>query len=321
MEHDLEDEDEAEDLDDAWGIAPGRFGLGPGRTLNDPEPAQDAGLPDQQPTFQEPESDDDVGEDDIAVAEDETGEPVECPICLEDYPPSGFPKLATVTSQCDHPDKACLQCLDSSITSIVETGALHLLACPICPQKLTRWNVKEYATKKIYERYKYLKQQASIPGHYISCTNSNCGGSQAHDSNGPTGPMMVCKFCQVQTCAKHRRPWHDGQTCAEYDMDPVQMERLEEEEATAKLLAKEDTSICPKCGQGVTKTDGCDHMSCQCGTEWCYVVSIPKSLPFPPSPSTRTSTNAVSSAPPPTKISSASAPPRTPPSASITPTK
>lgn len=286
MEHDLEDEDEDDDFDARWGIAADGFALGPGRTLNDPLPAQDEGAL-QGPAVQEPDNESDsdeivteTDETDSEEPKNKTDDPVECPICLEEYPRSGFPKGASVTNQCDHPDKACLQCLDSSITSIVESGALHLLACPICPQKLTRWNVKVYANKKIYERYKYLKQQASIPGHYISCTSPNCGGSQAHDSNGPTGPMMVCKFCQAQTCAKHRRPWHEGQTCLEYDMDPVQMERLEEEEATAKLLAKEDTSICPKCGQGVSKTDGCDHMSCQCGTEWCYVVSASDLISF-----------------------------------------
>ncbi|ROW03707.1 hypothetical protein VMCG_05382 [Cytospora schulzeri] len=197
-------------------------------------------------------------------------EMLECPICLEDYPPSGFPKRRTITAFCDHPDKACLQCLDSSITVMIERGALHLLACPICPQKLSHKDMKEYANKKVYERYIYLKQQSEIPGHWISCTNTECGGSQPHESEDP---KMICNHCTSATCAKHKRPWHEGQTCGEFDMDDAQIERLEEEEATAKLLAKESTSICPKCGQGVTKTDGCDHMRCQCGQEWCYICS------------------------------------------------
>lgn len=279
MEHDLEDEDEIDELD-GWGAGRGPFALGPGRTLNDPVPGQDEGL-NQHVTAEDPLPNDETHHSDsepesVHFADrpgDDDAEPIECPICLEEHPPSGFPRRPTITELCDHPDKACLQCLDSSITSIVETGALHILACPICPQKLNRRDVKEYASRKIYERYKYLKQQALRPGHYISCTNSSCGGSQAHDCSGPNGPRMVCNFCQAETCARHRRPWHDGQTCLEFDMDPAQIERLEEEEATAKLLAKEATSICPKCGQGVTKTEGCDHMMCQCGTEWCYVVS------------------------------------------------
>lgn len=195
---------------------------------------------------------------------------VECPICVEDYPASKFPRNTTITEGCTHPDKACLDCLEASIAAVIERGALHLLACPICPAKLTSRNIEEYASSQVNERYKYLKQQSEIPGHYISCMNPKCGGSQPQEGGDP---KMICKFCEFATCAHHRRPWHEGQTCSEFDLDDAQLERLEEEEATAKLLSKEDTSICPKCGQGVTKTEGCDHMSCNCGEEWCYICS------------------------------------------------
>lgn len=238
--------------------------------------------------------------------EPEDEEEIECPICLEDYPRSRFPKRDTITDLCDHPDKACLSCLDSSISAIIERGALHILACPICPQKLSHRDIKEYANPAVYERYKYLKHQSQIPGHYISCTNPVCGGSQPHESEGP---MMICNHCQFATCAKHRRPWHEGQTCQEFDLDDAQIERLEEEEATAKLLSREDMSICPKCGQGVTKTEGCDHMQCQCGTEWCYIVSKPTNAPDKSYLHNRPLTHHdLNSAPAHTRTSSASAP-------------
>lgn len=195
---------------------------------------------------------------------------VECPICADEYPVSSFPRQDTITESCTHPEKACLDCLEASIAAVVERGALHLLACPICPAKLTSREVERYASSQVYERYKYLKEQSEIPGHYISCMSPHCGGSQPHESDDP---RMICKYCSFATCAYHKRPWHDGQTCAQFDLDDSQIERLEEEEATAKLLSTEDTSICPKCGQGVTKTEGCDHMSCNCGEEWCYICS------------------------------------------------
>lgn len=278
---------------------------GPGRTLNDPqeEPSATAAVDELedgatgstraegQGIHDEHINDEDLSEDseiletmerwensliemENSLSESEgqpdDGQEIECPICLEDYPRSKFPKRPTITRFCDHPDKACLNCLDSSITAIIERGALHLLACPICPQRLSPRNIREYANPEVYKRYKYLKEQSEIPGHYISCTNPVCGGSQPHESDDP---MMVCNHCQFATCANHRRPWHEGQTCKEFDLDDAQIERLEEEEATAKLLSRESLSICPKCGQGVTKSDGCDHMRCQCGKEWCYVVS------------------------------------------------
>lgn len=347
-----EDEDENED---AWGAGQRphrhRFGFGPGRTLNDPSPVVDQvdsrnmaiDSPIHTGDLDSANSDSDSEPDYRAVENqpisatngesgvadqsehDDDAEETECPICIGLYPPSSFPKRPTITELCDHPDKACLQCISTSITEIMKRGALHLLACPICPQKLRARDVKEFATKEVYERFNYLKQQSEIPGHWISCTNPSCGGSQPHNTMGPDGPLMVCDHCQFETCAKHRRPWHEGQSCAEYDMDPAQIERLEEEEATAKLLAQEDTSVCPKCGQGVTKTDGCDHMACQCGTEWCYVVSVfclqlfslPRVLEFP----RRHTMLTVISVPVPGRTSSASVPPPTPRSASTTRTK
>lgn len=93
------------------------------------------------------------------------------------------------------------------------------------------------------------------------CLAPNCGAGQIHEG-GKEQPQMVCKSCNFAICTYHGRPWHDGQTCAEFDVDPSQIERLEEEEATAKLLAA-DSRICPSCNQGVSKTMGCDHMACK----------------------------------------------------------
>lgn len=286
---------EAQNLDDTtqWGTRAGWNDYGQGRTLNDPGVTEDNLIGDGDPKNEDEDPHEesqiepaiiepttapaDIPHNNPSTPTDEPHEQIECPICLEEYPPSNFPKRNTITEFCDHPDLACLPCLDSSITVMVERGALHLLACPICPQKLSHHDIKEYSNDGIYERYKYLKQQSEIPGHWISCTNPDCGGSQPHESEDP---MMICNHCTFATCAKHKRPWHKGQTCREFDMDDAQIERLEEEEATAKLLAKEATSICPKCGQGITKTAGCDHMRCQCGQEWCYVVRSPSSHVF-----------------------------------------
>lgn len=262
------------------------FDFGPGRTLSDPQPVitgdenEDTNITNSaiHESIEDTDSESDESDQDMQSLSGQAdsnlqGGPEdleECSICAEEYPPSKFPKRLTITDLCDHPDMACLECLDSSITSVIERGALHLLACPICPQKFTRKDVKEYASREIYKRYKYLKRQSEIPGHYIACMNPKCNGSQPHPSEDP---KMICQYCNFATCAHHKRPWHQDQTCSEFDLDEAQLERLEEEEATAKLLSQESTSICPKCGQGVTKADGCDHMRCQCGEEWCYVCS------------------------------------------------
>lgn len=194
---------------------------------------------------------------------------IECPICAESYPSSKFPQSHTITDGCIHTDKACLDCLDYSIQMTCERGALHELACPICPSKLSHGDVKAYATKKTFERYDYLKKRSEMPNKFVMCLGPRCGCGQEHDE-GLKLPLMVCNKCNFKTCVRHKLPWHEGMTCEEFDLSDEQLERLEEEEATAKLLAGQ-TMICPKCSQGVHKSDGCDHMRCQCGEEWCYV--------------------------------------------------
>ena len=102
------------------------------------------------------------------------------------------------------------------------------------------------------------------------CLMPSCGARQTHVD--PTNhPKMICNSCSFATCVNHNLPWHEGVTCEDFDCDETQIERLEQAEATAKLLAKDQTKICPSCKQGVTKQDGCDHLSCLCGKAWCFV--------------------------------------------------
>lgn len=131
-------------------------------------------------------------------------------------------------------------------------------------------------------RYDYLVQRAKPD--VILCLGVDCGSGQVHVGEDL---CMICEVCSFKTCPVHKLPWHEGMTCEEFDCDEAQIERLEQAEATAKLLAKEHAQVCPNCHEGVSRSDGCDHMTCKfhafelvdradnskgrCGMEWCYV--------------------------------------------------
>ncbi len=125
------------------------------------------------------------------------------------------------------------------------------------PRMILLWLIKH--------RYKYLVL-VSDP-NVVMCLRPNCDKGQIPTDKNE--PKMICNSCGYATCAKHKLPWHDGKTCAEFDLEPTQLERLEAEISTAKLLAA-STQMCPACGNGVTKTSGCDHLQCRCGEEWCF---------------------------------------------------
>ncbi|KAG4034259.1 hypothetical protein MFRU_003g02320 [Monilinia fructicola] len=191
---------------------------------------------------------------------------MECAICAEIN--QGLRVYQHITSKCDHPNDTytCQQCLDKHILTTIEYGFLNRITCPICPAVLTLQDIGK-ASRTVFERYTYLSDRASRPGNFIECLGPNCGAGQVHEG---VEPVMICHHCKFKTCVKHKLPWHEGLSCDEFDIDDSQIERLEQAEATARLLAK-DSRICPKCQECVMRIDGCDHMSCNCGNAWCYL--------------------------------------------------
>jgi hypothetical protein len=40
--------------------------------------------------------------------------------------------------------------------------------------------------------------------------------------------------------------------------------------ACVDCKSKSGARPCPKCGHGIVKIDGCNHIRCVCGCHWCY---------------------------------------------------
>ena len=86
---------------------------------------------------------------------------------------------------------------------------------------------------------------------------------------------MECSKCSALTCFKHRVPWHEGKTCAEFEFpDPgLKGKRLVEwkKDERSRKKIKKDTKPCPKCKVPIEKDGGCDHMYCtRCKENWCW---------------------------------------------------
>ncbi|TGO22770.1 hypothetical protein BPAE_0155g00080 [Botrytis paeoniae] len=268
----------------------GEFGMEPNSTDDDEESSESEESEDE--SEEEPESEEDEEDEEDEDEEDEEDEEeeenkeepesaealdhshspphkVECVICAEDV--LIVNTWTSITGDCQHPDTfICRECLDLSITTDIEYGLLNGIKCPLCTAVLTDHDVRCKASSGVLERYFYLREKASRPDTFIMCLGPKCGGGQIHE--GPE-PLMICDHCKFKTCVKHKLPWHEGQSCDEFDVDDSQIERLEQEEATAKLLAK-DSRICPKCKECVVRSDGCDHMECRCGNSWCYLCGV-----------------------------------------------
>lgn len=87
-----------------------------------------------------------------------------------------------------------------------------------------------------------------------------------------TPTVKWCDICHVTYCmtCEYMTPKHDGVECK--TMEEIRLKALCSEKATRQMLkGLRNCRECPRCGVFLEKTDGCDHMTCHCQHEFCYL--------------------------------------------------
>ena len=76
----------------------------------------------------------------------------------------------------------------------------------------------------------------------------------------PWGKRSTCLHCGTSVCFDCKQPWHPGTSCEQV-----------EAAAMAEWTEKHDSGRCPKCRTVIERSEGCNHMSCRCGYEFCWL--------------------------------------------------
>jgi hypothetical protein len=142
---------------------------------------------------------------------------------------------------------AVLRCgIDGCCASLA--WALELLSCDI--------------------RFALRAAQAEVPlpaGH-VEC--GICWGAAVLDD--ADGVVATCATCGLQTCVQCLTPVHFGVVC------PAAQAASQRPE---NILTEAKMQACPACATNTIKDDGCNHMTCKCGCQWCWVCG--HALPTP----------------------------------------
>lgn len=113
----------------------------------------------------------------------------------------------------------------------------------------------------------------------------------AENSNTTDGRYMCCAKCHVLFCGLCRQPWrfgskyHVGISCRAYRRQLPAALQQQQNVGTAgngndafafatsngSNNSDDDGRCCPGCSMFTSRTGGCNHMTCPCGVEWCYV--------------------------------------------------
>lgn len=95
------------------------------------------------------------------------------------------------------------------------------------------------------------------------CSNEKCNTPFDFDGDlTNSGARVVCPLCNSATCARCGYEWHGNKSC----------EDVLANNPLRKLAETFKWKHCPNpnCRALIERIEGCSHMECICGTEFCY---------------------------------------------------
>ncbi|KAG2454886.1 hypothetical protein HYH02_000717 [Chlamydomonas schloesseri] len=179
----------------------------------------------------------------------------------------------------------CRGCLTSYVRGVVGDRKFPVL-CPMggggagaagagCKQQLSR-EAARHALRghpKDLQAFDMLEAESGIDENLrIYCPHKSCSvlliRPEEHDI--PADQPMSCPSCRRAFCVRCRIPgWHKGYTCAQFQALPAHL-RSAEDAAMLVLSSQHRWKQCPQCQLMVDRSEGCNHMKCRCGCDFCY---------------------------------------------------
>ncbi|KAF1832222.1 hypothetical protein BDW02DRAFT_590613 [Decorospora gaudefroyi] len=201
---------------------------------------------------------------------------VQCIICCEQLPKHSDPKHAKeVIRPCICSSTFCAPCIKNMfITACKDTTRMP----PRCCTQIQLRYAKPYLTHEETGEFKAKYEEWLTPKPFY-CPVPTCSafiperllpiqtrakGKRADSGIGtPTSKSFACPTCDAGICGDCRQVAHPNSLCnvSEFGVDAE----------TTELLKSWGYKQCPKCGHGLKRMWGCNHMECRCGAHFCYV--------------------------------------------------
>lgn len=192
-----------------------------------------------------------------------------CNVCLESVPSAS----CLVPKACGRQaHSTCAQCMTMYVKMRIEEGRVSELWCPCagtdgCEAKVAECEVEAWTSSSVADKYRrFTRMQADSSLRACPKCNELCKPVLRKPGEAGSGivPEMRCSACGCDFCFYHSNAHERGaKACAAYEREILKQER--------QALAKINTHKCPQCGVLTEKTSGCNHMTCPCKCQWCWV--------------------------------------------------
>ena len=166
---------------------------------------------------------------------------------------------------------------------------LQQLSCPLCryPMKNEKANDLFKETEILYDKVKEIAmQQLESDGKLNDPEVTNKNGAFYNNREGYAMKLyafFLCYKCKEpycfgsNNCGDNEEKYEGDITrrlCEKCERERKKQRELIEKENEKKYESwrkEKDVKSCPKCGKHIEKNGGCDHMTCLCGTHWCWI--------------------------------------------------
>uniref|UniRef100_A0A5B7B0H7 RBR-type E3 ubiquitin transferase n=1 Tax=Davidia involucrata TaxID=16924 RepID=A0A5B7B0H7_DAVIN len=202
----------------------------------------------------------------LSKIENEIGEASQsfCEICLDNK--EGWQMFRN--ESCSH--SFCYDCTSKHIMAKIQAN-IKTITCPgvDCKSVLDFNACRLMIPKDILAQWdESLCKSIIIESQILYCPFRDCSAMLVDDSDEVIREIK-CPACRRSFCALCRVPWHLEFTCEEFQKLNVK-EKGGEDEMVEELAKKKNWRKCPHCKYYVEKTEGCLHITCRCGYEFCY---------------------------------------------------
>jgi hypothetical protein len=162
----------------------------------------------------------------------------------------------------------CGECLGKLFVQAINDPGLMPPSC--CKLEMDL-NVAELVLSSVdCERFQKARLELLTPvDKKMYCTSETCSEFLLLDlvDTSETGGFFSCPACRKNLCARCRKTGHWGLTCEE-------QAELEVDAADGMLLRlanERQWKKCSNCSSTIELKKGCNHITCRCKFEFCYV--------------------------------------------------
>ncbi|KAH8810786.1 hypothetical protein F5884DRAFT_698809 [Xylogone sp. PMI_703] len=154
---------------------------------------------------------------------------------------------------CSH--EYCYTCLQNLFQASVADESLFPPRC--CQQEIQVETVRIFLKSDFVEHFHQKKIEYETPNRTY-CHSSTC--SAFIHPNHITGEIATCPSCSLTTCTTCKAEAHKGDCPKDAPLQQV-----------LEIAKDKHWQRCYACWRVIELEHGCNHMTCRCGAEFCYV--------------------------------------------------